>query len=90
MALHALTDALLGAAALGAIGKLFPDPIRHLKVPTAASCYAKRARRIQAKGYTLGDVDVTIIAQAPKCSHTFHECACLLPKISAAIWMMLT
>ena len=65
VALHALTDALLGAAALG-ISALFRIPIRHLKVPIAASCYAKPGRRIQAKGYTLGNVDVTIIAQAPK------------------------
>lgn len=65
VALHALTDALLGAAALGISANCSRIPIRHLKVPTAASCYAKR-RRIQAKGYTLGNVDVTIIAQAPK------------------------
>lgn len=65
VALHALTDALLGAAALGISANCSRIPIRHLKVPIAASCYAKR-RRIQAKGYTLGNVDVTIIAQAPK------------------------
>lgn len=60
-----MTDALLGAAALGISANCSRIPIRHLKVPIAASCYAKR-RRIQAKGYTLGNVDVTIIAQAPK------------------------
>lgn len=41
VALHALTDALLGAAALGISASCSRIPIRHLKVPTAASCYAK-------------------------------------------------
>lgn len=65
VALHALTDALLGAAALGDIGKLFPDTDPAFKERIAAN-YCVAWRRIQAKGYTLGNVDVTIIAQAPK------------------------
>jgi 2-C-methyl-D-erythritol 2,4-cyclodiphosphate synthase len=67
VALHALTDALLGAAALGDIGKLFPGyrPGRS-KAPTAAPCCARHGRGSSAKGYRLANVDVTIIAQAPK------------------------
>ncbi|MFO6484156.1 2-C-methyl-D-erythritol 2,4-cyclodiphosphate synthase [Escherichia coli] len=73
VALHALTDALLGAAALGDIGKLFPDPIRHLKVPTARELLREAWRRIQAKGCRLGNVDVTIMAQAPKMLPRVHN-----------------
>lgn len=90
VALHALTDALLGAAALGDIGKLFPDTDPAFKGADSRELLREAWRRIQAKGYTLGNVDVTIIAQARRCCRTFHKCACLLPKISAAIWMMLT
>lgn len=65
MALHALTDALLGAAALGISVSYSRTPTRPLKVQIVVNYCVKR-RRIQAKGYTLGNVDVTIIAQAPK------------------------
>ncbi|VDZ77116.1 2-C-methyl-D-erythritol 2,4-cyclodiphosphate synthase [Salmonella bongori] len=65
-ALHALTDALLGAAALGDIGKLFPDTDPAFKGADSRELLREAWRRIQAKGYTLGNVDVTIIAQAPK------------------------
>ncbi|HDE1061436.1 2-C-methyl-D-erythritol 2,4-cyclodiphosphate synthase [Klebsiella quasipneumoniae] len=66
VALHALTDALLGAAALGDIGKLFPDTDPSFKGADSRELLREAWRRIQAKGYTLGNVDVTIIAQAPK------------------------
>ena len=66
VALHALTDALLGAAALGDIGKLFPDTDPAFKGADSRELLREAWRRIQAKGYTLGNVDVTIIAQAPK------------------------
>ena len=66
VALHALTDALLGAAALGDIGKLFPDTDPAFKGADSRELLREAWRRIQARGYTLGNVDVTIIAQAPK------------------------
>ena len=64
--LHAVSDALLGAAALGDIGKLFPDTDPAFKGADSRELLREAWRRIQAKGYTLGNVDVTIIAQAPK------------------------
>ncbi len=89
VALHALTDALLGAAALGDIGKLFPDTDPAFKGADSRELLREAWRRIQAKGYTLGNVDVTIIARAPKkCCRISRRCACLSPKISAAIWTM--
>ena len=63
---HAVMDALLGAAALGDIGKLFPDTDPAFKGADSRELLREAWRRIQAKGYTLGNVDVTIIAQAPK------------------------
>lgn len=64
--LHALTDALLGAAALGDIGKLFPDTDPAFKGADSRKLLREAYRRIQAKGYRVGNVDVTIIAQSPK------------------------
>ena len=61
-----VADALLGAAALGDIGKLFPDTDPAFKGADSRELLREAWRRIQAKGYTLGNVDVTIIAQAPK------------------------
>ncbi|VEB01774.1 2-C-methyl-D-erythritol 2,4-cyclo diphosphate synthase [Klebsiella pneumoniae] len=66
VALHALTDALLGAAALGDIGKLFPDTDPAFKGADSRELLREAWRRIQARGYALGNVDITIIAQAPK------------------------
>ena len=54
MALHALTDALLGAAALGDIGKLFPDTDPAFKGADSRALLREARRRIQAKGYTPG------------------------------------
>ncbi len=64
--LHALMDALLGAAALGDIGKLFPDTDEQYRGADSRVLLREVARRLQAEGYTLGNVDVTLIAQRPK------------------------
>lgn len=66
VALHALTDALLGAAALGDIGKLFPDTDMAYKGANSRGLLIEAYRQVCATGYQVGNVDVTIIAQAPK------------------------
>ncbi|WP_293730990.1 2-C-methyl-D-erythritol 2,4-cyclodiphosphate synthase [uncultured Actinobacillus sp.] len=66
VALHALTDALLGAVALGDIGKLFPDTDMQFKNIDSRILLREAFRLVQEKGYKIGNVDVTIIAQAPK------------------------
>jgi len=64
--LHAITDALLGAAALGDIGKHFPDTDPNFSGADSRVLLREAARRVQATGYAIGNVDATIIAQAPK------------------------
>ncbi|AHG75360.1 2-C-methyl-D-erythritol 2,4-cyclodiphosphate synthase [Mannheimia varigena] len=66
VALHALTDALLGAVALGDIGKLFPDTDMQYKNADSRGLLIEAYRQVQEQGYKVGNVDVTIIAQAPK------------------------
>ena len=64
--LHAITDALLGAAALGDIGTLFPDTDVGLKDADSALLLSEAARRVRAKGFEIGNLDCTVIAQTPK------------------------
>ena len=64
--LHAITDALLGAAALGDIGRHFPDTDPQFKGADSAVLLAEAARRVRAKGFEIGNIDSTIVAQAPK------------------------
>jgi 2-C-methyl-D-erythritol 2,4-cyclodiphosphate synthase len=64
--LHAITDALLGAAALGDIGTHFPDTDASFKGADSAVLLAEAARRVRAQGFEIGNVDSTVIAQAPK------------------------
>ena len=64
--LHAITDALLGAAALGDIGTLFPDTDVQFKGADSAVLLAEAMRQVRAQGYSIGNVDCTVIAQAPK------------------------
>jgi 2-C-methyl-D-erythritol 2,4-cyclodiphosphate synthase len=64
--LHAITDALLGAAALGDIGTHFPDTDARFKGANSSVLLAEAARRVREKGFEIGNVDSTIIAQAPK------------------------
>ncbi len=64
--LHALCDALLGAASLGDIGRHFPDTDPAFKGADSRVLLRHVLGLIQAKGYVVGNVDATIVAQAPK------------------------
>ena len=64
--LHAISDALLGAAALGDIGKLFPDTDPQFKGADSLVLMAEVYKHITEKGYKVVNVDATIIAQRPK------------------------
>ena len=64
--LHAISDALLGAAALGDIGQHFPDTDERFAGADSGELLANVVRMVRAKGFTIGNVDATIVAQAPK------------------------
>lgn len=66
VALHALCDALLGAIAAGDIGQHFPDTSDEWKGADSRMLLRDVYRKVQDKGYCLGNADITIIAQAPK------------------------
>ena len=70
--LHAVSDAILGAAALGDIGTHFPDTDERFQGADSGKLLAEVVRLVRAEGYAIGNVDATIVAQAPK----------LLPHIS--------
>ncbi len=64
--LHAITDAVLGAAGLGDIGRHFPDTDAQFKGADSSVLLAEAMRRVRAEGWELVNVDSTIVAQAPK------------------------
>lgn len=64
--LHAITDAILGAAALGDIGRHFPDTDPQFSGADSRVLLREACKRVVAAGYSIGNVDATIIAQAPK------------------------
>jgi 2-C-methyl-D-erythritol 2,4-cyclodiphosphate synthase len=64
--LHAIIDAVLGAAALGDIGRHFPDTDAAFKGADSAALLTEAMRRVREAGFELGNVDCTVIAQAPK------------------------
>ena len=64
--LHAITDALIGAAALGDIGKHFPDTDVQFKGADSWVLLQKVGELLKANGYAIGNIDATVIAQAPK------------------------
>lgn len=68
VALHALSDALLGAAALGDIGKHFPDTDPRYSGADSRMLLRRVVEMIKEKGYRVGNADVTIVAQKPKMS----------------------
>ena len=64
--LHAVSDALLGAAGLGDIGRHFPDTDPKYKGADSLELLREVYRKISEKGYRVGNIDVTMIAQRPK------------------------
>lgn len=66
VAIHALCDALLGALALGDIGKHFPDSSDEFKGIDSKKLLSRVCALIQEKGYRVGNADITIALQAPK------------------------
>ena len=66
VATHALMDSLLGALALGDIGKLFPDTDEAYRGADSIELYKHVYDVVREHGYTLGNADVTIVAQKPK------------------------
>ena len=64
--LHAITDALFGAAALGDIGTHFPDTDARFHGADSAVLLQEAIRRVRAEGWQIGNIDSTVIAQAPK------------------------
>lgn len=64
--LHAITDALLGAVALGDIGRHFPDTDAQFANADSRMLLRHAYAKVRAAGYVLGNIDATVIAQAPK------------------------
>lgn len=64
--LHALADALLGAAALGDIGAFFPDTDPRWKGADSARLLGEVLEKVRAAGFRLGNADITLVAQEPK------------------------
>ncbi|HSV47430.1 MAG TPA: 2-C-methyl-D-erythritol 2,4-cyclodiphosphate synthase [Ramlibacter sp.] len=64
--LHAITDALLGAAGLGDIGRHFPDTDPRFAGADSSVLLAEAARRVREQGWRIANVDSTVVAQAPK------------------------
>lgn len=64
--LHAVSDALLGAAGLGDIGRHFPDTDPKYKGADSLKLLAQVGEKLRAAGYGVGNIDVTMIAQRPK------------------------
>ena len=80
--LHAITDALLGAAGLGDIGTHFPDTDAAFKGADSFTLLTEAAHRVRAAGWRVGNVDSTVIAQAPRLGP--HRAA-MVERIAAAL-----
>lgn len=84
--LHAITDALLGAAGLGDIGRHFPDTDAQFRGADSAALLAEAARRVAAQGWQIGNVDSTVVAQAPRlAAHIPAMCARIATALGLAV-----
>ncbi len=81
---HAVMDALLGAAAMGDIGKLFPDTDPQYAGADSLLLLQKVGEKLQEKGYQLGNLDATILAQAPKMAPHIQQMRMNLAKVLGA------
>lgn len=79
---HAITDALLGAAGLGDIGRHFPDTAPQFAGADSMALLAEATSRIRAAGYKVGNIDATIVAQAPKMA---PHIPAMIKRLSAAV-----
>lgn len=87
---HAITDALLGAAALGDIGKLFPDNDPQYEGADSLALLGRVCALLGEKGYSIGNIDATVIAQRPKLAPHIPQmrenlakaCGIALPQVS--------
>ena len=83
--LHAITDALLGAAGLGDIGTHFPDTDPAFAGADSGVLLQEAARRVRAEGYAIGNVDSTVVAQAPRlAAHKEAMCANIASALNIA------
>ncbi len=83
---HAITDALLGAAALGDIGRHFPDTDAQFKGADSMVLLAEAVKRVRGAGYEIANIDSTIIAQAPKMApHIAAMCERLASVLGVAV-----
>ena len=80
--LHAITDALLGAAALGDIGTHFPDTDAAFRGADSVVLLTEAARRVRAQGFQIGNIDSTMVAQAPRLAAHIPQ---MRVRISAAL-----
>ena len=88
--LHAVSDALLGAAALGDIGKHFPDTSAEYEGADSLVLLQRVVELIKGEGYTVGNIDATVIAQKPKLAPYIDDmrkniasaCGCEVSRIS--------
>ncbi len=86
VALHALSDALLGAIAAGDIGRHFPDTDDKWKGADSRELLKDVYRRVKEQGYRLGNADITIMAQAPKMApHIEAMCAVIAQDLETDI-----
>jgi 2-C-methyl-D-erythritol 2,4-cyclodiphosphate synthase len=83
--LHAITDALLGAAALGDIGSHFPDTDERFRGADSLRLLQAAAQAVHAQGYTIVNIDSTVIAQAPRLAPHIEA---MRQRISAALGLV--
>jgi 2-C-methyl-D-erythritol 2,4-cyclodiphosphate synthase len=80
--LHAITDAILGAAGLGDIGRMFPDTDPAFKGADSAQLAAHAMAQVRASGWDLGNLDATVIAQTPRIAPYVPQ---MVARIAAAL-----
>jgi 2-C-methyl-D-erythritol 2,4-cyclodiphosphate synthase len=84
--LHAITDALLGAAGLGDIGRHFPDTDPRFAGTDSRVLLREACQRVVAAGWSVGNVDATVIAQEPKLApHVAAMCANIAADLGVAV-----